>query len=67
MKKEDLRKAVEICMGHRGTVEFRPAINGFVQDDALALTSASPALVNDLVKNGYSLNLEAGRVFIAKY
>ena len=55
MKKEDLRKAVEICMGHRGTVEFRPAINGFVHDDALALTSASPALVNDLVKKWQDL------------
>lgn len=61
MKREDILAAVEICMKHIGTVEFKP------KDNYIGLVYACPALINELVKAGYLLSLNDGHILVDKY
>lgn len=67
MKREDILAVVEICMRHRGTVEFKPVVGTQVKDDCIGLVYACPALIDELVKAGYSLSLNDGHILIDKY
>jgi len=67
MRKEDMMVAVEICMKHRGTVEFHPVVGTQVTDKYIGLIYACPALINELVKEGYSLSLNDGHILVDKY
>ena len=67
MTREDMLAAVEICMKHRGTVEFKPVVGTQVKDDYIGLVYACPALISELVKAGYSLSLSDGHILIDKY
>lgn len=60
-------RAVGICRKHRATVEFHPVITGKVYQEYLGMTYACPAVINELVKEGFSLSLHEGHIIIDNY
>lgn len=67
MKQAEILEAVQICMKYRGTVEFHPVVGTQVKDDFIGLTYACPALINELVAEGFKLSLHEGHILVDKY
>ena len=66
MNKDLKMKAIEICMKHRATIEFLPVIEHHVCDQYLGMTYGCPAVIEDLVNNGYMLSMDKGHIIIDK-